>query len=90
MSEEPKKVTGYTITPISTSKEEWFQADSYQLEGVPLTYVFQHRGKEVKRLFASALEKEPVPTHPASAARIRLQGDLRDRAKRINEKRRQK
>jgi len=89
MSEEPKKITGFRITSKSTRTTEDLQADEYRTEQTP-TYVFFRRGEEIRRVAASDLAMDPEALHPPSPKRLQLQDDLRDRAKRIAQKRKLK
>ena len=86
MSEEPKKIIGFRITLKSTRLTEDLQADECVLEQVA-TYVFRHRGKEVRRVVASDLVHDPVPSHAMSPAKIQQLRDRRDQASRAASKR---
>ena len=58
----------YTIKRIGEKKTEDVQADSFLKEGDPPSFHFSLNGSEVLKIFVHALEMEPTPNYPRTAA----------------------
>ena len=85
MSEEQKKIIGFRIKPAATGRSEGVQADECMTELVPM-YVFRHRGVEVRRILASDLQEEPVPTYPQTPEQKQAWKDFQVRARKTTQR----
>jgi hypothetical protein len=58
----------YTIKRIGEKKTKNVHADSFLKAGDPPSFHFSLKGSEVLKIFVHALENEPTPNYPPTAA----------------------